>query len=260
MGIDLARIESEDRALFERIAESYAKKDSIKSTHCAREYMMRSVLDPVIKDSQKIEVFYEVACGAGGIARLLEGRYVRFVGIDYAEHLIHIARKNHSDIAGAEFVVLNVKDLGESDLPPADYMFTTGSLHHFTNLDEVFCSLKKKAKPGAKFLAIEPQNGNVFVQALRFIRGLVDSGYSKEQHFFSEDELRALLVKHGFREIEFQYHGFFSPPFAQVPLYPQWFFARVSSLSIHADKILDRLNLGRLKKLSWNIIIRATFP
>jgi SAM-dependent methyltransferase len=253
-------VEKKDKELFDRIAREYARKDITPSSSCARRFQLLSAVNPFLSAVSKTGILLEAACGIGASAEYLKGRYDRYVGIDYSEKLIENARIFHKENDAAEFAVLNVKDAGTSNLPKADFVLAVGALHHFTEIDEALLSLKNAAKPGAYFVAIEPQSGNPFIQLLRFLRTKTDAGYSEDQKFFSEEELRELLARHGFKNAEFQYQGYFFPPFAQVVMRPQWIFFSLSKMAVAADKVLDRHLPSALKILSWNIVIRARFP
>lgn len=258
--MDEILIEKKDRSLYEGIAADYARKDRVKGTVYARKFMALSAVSPILKKIPDLGLLYEVACGAGATAQHLGGRYKQYIGIDYSAPLVNCAREFNRNIVNAEFVVMNVKDIGESSLPKADCMLTTGSLHHFTELDQVLESLKKKAQPGAYFIAVEPQRGNPLIQLLRFVRGKIDSTYSEDQRFFTKEELLSLFMQHGFTDIEFEYQGYFSPPFAQIILQPQLIFFQLSRIAVGLDRVLDRILPESMKIISWNIIIRARFP
>jgi ubiquinone/menaquinone biosynthesis C-methylase UbiE len=253
-------IEERDCDLFDRIAKDYARKDRIPSTRLAREYLLKATLEPVLKDG-KLGSVVEIACGVGASARYLAGTFERYIGVDYSRELIERAREFHRHTPGSvEFIVLNVKDLSEATVAKSDCIFAIGALHHFTEIDEVMTALKKIAKPGATFVAAEPQRRNPIVQLLRYLRTTLDSGYSADQRFFSEEELREIYVRNGFKDVEFQYQGFFSPPFAQVIMKPERLSFRLSQLTVALDRLCDRYLPWPITYLSWNIIIRTKFP
>lgn len=258
--MDDSFIEKRDKSLYEGIAVDYARKDRVEGTAYARKFMALSAVLPIFKKIPNLGLLYELACGAGATAQHLRGRYTRYIGIDYAEPLIECAREFNRTTKNAEFVVMNVKDIADSALPKADCMLVTGALHHFTELDQVLESLKKKAQPGAYFIAVEPHRGNPLIQFLRFVRGKVDSAYSEDQRFFAKEELRLLFSQHGFTDIEFEYQGYFSPPFAQIILQPQLIFSQLSRIAVSLDGVLDRILPTPMKIISWNIIIHARFP
>jgi hypothetical protein len=128
-----------------------------------------------------------------------------------------------------------------------------------TQLDEAMGSLVKIAKPGAFLVAREPQNGNPFVQMMRWMRGKVDSSYSRDQIFFSQQSLRDLFVKYGITDISVEFQGFLTPPFAEVIMYPQVVIAPLSRTAIKVDSWLNVHLPKFLRKLSFNIVVIGRF-
>ncbi|MGB0579261.1 MAG: hypothetical protein ACPGVU_06115 [Limisphaerales bacterium] len=112
----------------------------------------------------------------------------------------------------------------------------------------------------ARFIAIEPFRGNPFIGIMRFIRTKIDKAYSADQQFFSRAELRDLLTRNEMRDIELVNQGFFTPPFAQVILPPQFLTAPLSRIATWLDRGIDCCLVPVLGLLSWNVVIRARFP
>ncbi len=249
--------EERDRELFDRIAKEYSKKDQVPSCRKAREYQLHTGMGALL--TKKIPLIVEIGCGIGASAEYMEGAFDSYIGIDYSEEQIRQARLAHTDQKGVSFIVKNVKELTPSDIPPTDVVLAVGAFHHFTELDKAFSAITSVMKNGAWLVAIEPQRQNPIIQLLRFIRTKVDKGYSSDQIYFSGQELTGLLERNGFTDIEIQYEGFFSPPFAQVAFNPQWLFLPLSRLSILLDKVCDRILPAPLKRLSWNLVARARY-
>ncbi len=128
------------------------------------------------------------------------------------------------------------------------------------DFDIVMNSLKRIARPGAYFIAIEPNNGNPLIQFLRKIRQKIDPHYSPLQHYFSKAELSAILERAGLEEVRVTFHGYVSPPFAEVVLNPQYIFLPVVKLLVLFDKKLQRWMPGFLRSLSWDLMVFAQFP
>lgn len=252
-------IQENDRVLFNRIAAKYARKDRVLSTRAARSYQLDAGVAPVLRD-KKIGTVVEIACGIGASAQYLGSRYERYVGVDHSEELIRHAQDFHRGRLGVEFMVKNVKELKAGDTPPADLVLAVGALHHFTEINLVLRSIATIAKPGSFFVAIEPQSKNPIIQFLRFVRTKIDHDYSADQHFFTGQEVRELLERHKFTDIDISYQGYFSPPFAQVIIPPQALVKYLSYFSIWLDRLCDKFLPEPLRFLSWNIIIRAKFP
>jgi SAM-dependent methyltransferase len=255
-------IEESDKGLFDKIAEKYARKDIIESSSGPRRYQLAFAVGPIFKKIPHINTIVEIACGFGASSKYLSGNYEKYIGIDYSEKLIEKAREFYRDNSKAEFIAANIKDIITSQIYPrsADIILAVGALHHMTDLDEVMKSLANMTNPGAYFIAIEPNRANPIIQAMRWIWARINPSYSKDQVFFSKRELRDLLVRHNFQNIELEYQGFFSPPFAQVIISPQFISVPLSKIAIFLDKIFDRFLPGFLKFLSWTIVVRAEFP
>jgi SAM-dependent methyltransferase len=152
----------------------------------------------------------------------------------------------------------NIKEANVPD-HSADVILSIGALHHMTDMDEVFRSLKRYAKPGTVLVAVEPQRGNPLIQLLRFIRGRMDGDYSEEQHFFSKEELAALFQRNGLQDVELRYHYYLTPPFAQVVFQPQAIFEPLSRLAVRGDRWLGRKMPAFLQPLSFNLIATGQF-
>jgi hypothetical protein len=121
-------------------------------------------------------------------------------------------------------------------------------------------SLRRLAKPGAWFVAREPQRANPFIQLLRKLRMRLDPSYSSQQSFFSRSEIVALVEAGGLESVEAQYQGFLTPPMAQVVLNPQAVFAPLARLIVSLEGMAERVLRGPLAALSWNITVYGRFP
>jgi 2-polyprenyl-3-methyl-5-hydroxy-6-metoxy-1,4-benzoquinol methylase len=248
--------QARDQALFDSIALKYAKKDIHPVSRAARESELLCAMAPMLGKPASLGNILDIGCGVGAAARYLKGHYTGYTGIDQSQVMIDIARNLHKDLKNVTFKSAAVQDM---DVPNGsfDTVIAIGALHHITELDSCLSSIKKAAKPGAMFMAIEPQNGNLFIQALRSIRTLLDHSYSKEQAFFSEKFLSELLKRNGIHNVSFSYQGILVPPFSQVILDPAWLFAPMERFAARADASLNRLSPGILKRLTFNIVTYA---
>lgn len=249
-----------DRELFNTIAGDYAQKDIVKSTATVRKYKLFSALDFLLKTENSFGTILDIGCGVGAPSWFLEGTYDKYIGLDHSEKLIEYARsKKTSD--KADFMVADLMNLDPQKVGvQADLILAVGVLHHVEKPDVLIESAKKVAGPGAYFVAIEPHRMNPFIQCLREIRKKIDHSYSSDQYYFKPSELVNLLNKNGLRAVSYKYHGFFSTPFGEVILRPQWIFAKLAKLTVMIDSVLDRILPGFLKVMSWSVIVRAEFP
>jgi SAM-dependent methyltransferase len=252
--IDQARREQADQALFNRIAGRYATKDIAPSCSIARKSQLLDALHPILRDKSSLGTIVDVGCGTGAPARYLTGLYEQYIGIDQSAEMTRVAKSLYSQDAKVQFFTNNARTIG---LPTntADTVLAIGALHHFVELHEVMCSLVRIAKSRAFIVAIEPQRGNPFVQLLRWSRGRLDASYSRDQVFFSEQFLRRLFADHGLTDLSVRFQGYLSPPFAQVVMNPQFFFARLSRIASQVDGWLAVHLPIWLHKLSFNLSI-----
>jgi SAM-dependent methyltransferase len=247
-----------DEALFDTIAEHYARKDSVASSSMARRSQLLYAIRPVLNDQPNLGTVVEIGCGVGAPAQYLMGRYERYIGIDQSEEMIEAARLFNQGNPRAKFLVRNAR---APDLEPAvaDTILSSGALHHMTELDEVMESLVRIARIGAYLVVIEPQNGNPLLQLMRWVRGKMDPSYSSDQVYFSERDLTDLFRGHGINDLFIDFEGFLSTPFAQVVLFPQVLSTPLSRAASRIDPWLAESLPGPLKRLSFNIVIIGRF-
>jgi SAM-dependent methyltransferase len=250
--------EQADRTLFNEIARRYAKKDIAPSSSLARKSQLLSAIAPVLKRTTSLGTVVEIGCGVGAPALYLNGHYENYIGIDQSERMIKAARELNRNTHQTEFIAANVKS---ENLPPntADTILSVGALHHMTPLDDVIDSLNRIARPGAFLVVIEPQNNNPLIQVMRWTRGIIDPSYSQEQVFFSTEELKNLFTRHGITELEVDFQGFLTPPFAQVIIPPQILTAHLVRLTIRSEKWLHANMPNFLKQFSFNIVVIGRF-
>src|SRR5580693_6704128 len=105
-----SKTEEADRALFDRIARDYVRKDLTASCRIAREQRLRQTLAPI---GARVGHLLEVGCGGGFAASYLDGLYETYTGVDYSEELIGYARQYNAG-PGREFLSANIKDFEAS--------------------------------------------------------------------------------------------------------------------------------------------------
>ncbi len=251
--------EERDQALYDSIAARYCRKDVVPSSSLARRDKLFFSLERALGPGRSLGTLVEIGCGVGAAATYLQGRYDRYIGIDQSGELIKEARRLNADIPHTEFIVANVK--GQCLAPGcADLIYASGVLHHMSELDQVMASLERLARPGACLVVVEPQNSNPVIGLARFIRGLVDSSYSRDQLFFPPAFLRDLFARHGMTDIGIDFYGYFSTPFAEVIMQPQFLFKPLAELAIAADRRLARTLPPRLRRMSFNVVVSGRFP
>ena len=250
--------EYRDRELFDTIAQKYIRKDSYPPSALARKAQLIASVQPVLNENNTLGTVIDIGCGVGAPAKYLLGSFHKYIGIDQSDEMIRFAQTFNRDNPDVEFIAGNVKEIHLAER--ADTILSIGALHHMTDLDTVLENLEKFARPGGTFVVIEPQNANPVIQFMRWVRGKIDKGYSQEQIFFSESELRNLFNRHGLKNLQITYQGYLSPPFAQVIIPPQAISIVLSRLAIRIDNWIQARLQGPLRKLSFNIIVTGNFP
>lgn len=250
-------VEIHDRQLFDRIVAEYRRKDAASSSSGIRRYQVARCVEPALGKSGQIGTIVEVGCGLGRAARYLKGRYTRYIGIDHSAQMIEEARRLNADCP-ADFLCANIKS---AEIPTgiADMVILLGALHHMLDVSHVMQSLHRIARPGSYFVAFEPNRGNPLIQGLRRMRQKLDSSYSEDQHYFTREELRDLLTVNGIKNVQVEYQGYFSTPFAEVVLRPQFLFTPLSKIAHGLDYMFDNHLPGPFRFLSWNLIAWGTF-
>lgn len=239
-----------DQSLFNRIAENYAKKDISESSRIARKLRLKQTLTRVNVNND-INII-EIGCGAGFAATYLEGSYRQYTGIDYSEELIKYAnsynKKHNRSFITQDFYQFKTKK-------KYDVLFMIGVLHHMVEMDSAIKVAYSLIKPGGYLITNEPQKANPFIHFLRIIRSKLDNSYSEDQDEINQNQLINLFKNTGLTNVKSFPQGFFSTPFAEVVMNPQFIFKYLSKVTSCIDKTLENKFSRLLNKLSWNIII-----
>jgi SAM-dependent methyltransferase len=244
-----SRTEEADRALFDRIARDYVRKDLTPSCRIAREQRLRQTLKPI---GARVGHMLEVGCGGGFAASYLDGLYESYTGVDYSEELIGYARQyNAAD--NREFLSANIKDFKASRR--FDVVLMVGVLHHMPDPAGILRQLRELLTPEGIVVVNEPQRGNPAISALRWIRKRVDSSYSPDQVEFSEGELRELFERTGYDVRSFP-QGVLSTPFAETQPFPPAVSLWLSRFATRIDPALERIVSGtQARRLAWNAVV-----
>ncbi|MDP1819351.1 MAG: methyltransferase domain-containing protein [Acidimicrobiales bacterium] len=118
------------------------------------------------------EVVVEVGCGTGRLlTQLAEASPgTRFLGVEPLADYVEFGRRLIAD-AGLTNVELHVATGEEvaAVVPPAiaDLVLSSDVLHHVTSQADVAGSVRRIAKPGARWVVVEPSAANVYVGAFQ---------------------------------------------------------------------------------------------
>ncbi|MFC1852134.1 class I SAM-dependent methyltransferase [candidate division CSSED10-310 bacterium] len=229
------------------------------SSSLARKSLLFTAMKPILDTQLHLGTIVDIGCGIGAPAEFLSGHYDRYIGVDRGEKVIEAAKLFNRNNSKAEFVV---QELTNSVLMnnTADVVLAVGALHHMSNLDSVLETVLKIAKPNAYFVVIEPQFNSPIGLVIRLMRKFLDQTYLDNQIHYTDEYLKSLLIKNGIRDVNVEYHGFFSATFAQIDFRPQYIFIPISLATIVVDGILDNYLPHVVKKFAVNTIIRGTFP
>ena len=243
--------EKKDKELFDRISDAYSYKDIYPVSKKARAFQIDSITE-FVKKKYSLPAktsLLELGCGSGANSKYLENIYYEYLGVDYSQGLIDIAKKKYEKDRTI-FKVANIKDLSSFEV--YDIVIGIGILHHVDNLDQVLSELKKVGHSDTVYIFYEPQAGNPFLQFLRKLRMKIDPAFSEDQIFFKVKELEERIEQQKFTNIKSRYNGYFIPPFAQVILKPYFLFNPMVEVMMRIDEFLfKKIN----SRFSWNFVI-----
>ena len=243
--------EQEDKKLFNAISKQYARKDIYPVSSYARKFQLLSLIKLYRKKYQKASygTIIELGCGVGASTKYLDGHFNKYIGVDYSEELIHLAKKYFST-ERSEYICANIKEF-KNDSKDVDFVFGVGVLHHVSDLDDVLQKMRTIGHSDTIFGFIEPQASSPIIQLMRRIRMFVDKTYSSDQVFFTKNYIRDVFAKNGYQVTAVKYQGYFTPVFAQVIIKPSFVFMPVVAVFTALDRFIqDYVN----NLFSWNMI------
>lgn len=245
-------LEARDRRLFNRIAQSYVRKDLVRASRVARRQRVLATIRsvPLPKDARILEV----GCGAGFGAEYLRGRYGHYVGIDYADNLINFASSENRQ-ENAEFLATNARDFHPAE--SFDLIFMVGVLHHMTDRRGILQHLRGLLRPSGWLAVNEPQPANPLISWARRVRTRWDDGFSAEQEELRKGELVEDFLSVGFTSVRTRGQGLLSTPFAEVILRPGVITTPLAYASVSFDVCAEATAPGLVSRISWNIIAAA---
>lgn len=116
-----------------------------------KKYLWPELLN-LTKDVKDGDSVLDVGCGNGRLIKAFEGKKVKYVGVDASEKLIELAR---NEVAGYEFLVANILELGKIPQVNFDYVFSIAVLHHLPGEKlrvDALRQLKNKIKNDGKII------------------------------------------------------------------------------------------------------------
>lgn len=249
---------TQDRELFDRIAERYARKDlGLASKRARRRRLLSSLSCIPYPDQARI---LELGCGAGFTVQYLGRKtYSRYVGVDYSAELIALARRQHGKFGDqVEFLMSDVHELALAER--FDVALMIGVLHHDGNPADLVQTAVNHLEPGGWLIANEPQPANPAIRLARRLRKKTDRSYSDQQVEIAGSELRQLFDRAGLEEVRLRAQGLLSTPLAEVLLPAQALLVPVAITASAIDATLEGLMNPLLRLLSWNLVAAGRKP
>lgn len=246
---------SRDRALFDRIAGDYLRKDLAPACSRARRRRLESSLRRIPWPDRP--TLLELGCGAGFTAAYLDGRLERYVGIDYSQQLIALGR-HHNEGRNVAFHAADAHAIELDE--PFEVVLMIGVLHHDADPAHLLRRAVEHLVPGGWVVVNEPQPANPLIRRARRLRKSTDSGYSEDQVEISGHQLETLFEQAGLRSISVHPQGLLTTPLAEVVIPGQTFWTPIAAAAGVIDHLLETHASGVLRHLSWNLVAVGQKP
>ncbi|MDP2759246.1 MAG: class I SAM-dependent methyltransferase [Sideroxyarcus sp.] len=198
-----------------------------------------AIIDAVWGANMEGSHIADIGSASGVSAALFAARGAHVTGIEIAPELVAQARELWRDYAERiEFVVGDAEHL---ELPDAslDAVFFGGVLHHIPQLEKVYDEAMRVLKPGGKFVAIEPNRGDLLELiewGVADLRGKLTPNEYPIDPLAMKDDLRAA----GFTTSRFWTVRHDIPVLAQIPVLKH-FFSRQKGFMVKRPllKVID---------------------
>jgi len=159
----------------------------------------------IAKDVRRV---LEPMCGMAEGHEILRANLERdfdYVGFDYSESMVEIARAQHPDLRLEHGDVTTYRAAGE----PFDLVFLIGGLHHvFSRTPEVLRNLREALRPGGYFLSLEPTHDNfVARRARQRIYATNDLFDADTEQGFEYRDLERHFIEAGYRKVDEVFPG-----------------------------------------------------
>jgi ubiquinone/menaquinone biosynthesis C-methylase UbiE len=148
----------------------------------------------------------DVACGTGEIIFKLASQFpdIEFIGTDFSEAMLRVARVKCSMLPNTQFVLANVQELPfEHDA--FDLSICTDALHHFSSPAESFAEIRRITKKGGHVFVADPANDTFLKKIILKLFGTI---FDKPQKYYSREEVEDLLAHTNFTTALYRYRYF----------------------------------------------------
>ncbi|MBN2383327.1 methyltransferase domain-containing protein [bacterium] len=250
-----------DKAMFNRIAQEYARQEMRPGTRIMRRFQLLNALQSVLQVKQQLGHVLDIGCGFATPAQYLLGLYQSYTGVDHSAEMVQLGQDIHRNNTNVRLILADVL---EADLPVAsfDLVLSIKSLHHFPDAEAVLERLKVLTRNGAHLVIIEPNSRNhlhSFMQWVRTIWKKSEPNPAHKQHHFKKEELETLLRKNDFEILDCRERGYFTQ-LNRIELPWHTLSVCLAHLTLLLDRCCDRFMPPFLRFLSSHIVLQARFP
>jgi 2-polyprenyl-3-methyl-5-hydroxy-6-metoxy-1,4-benzoquinol methylase len=199
----------QDQASSQYVDYGYSSPEP-SSGNTSRE--LADVFVKIVQELHEVTNICDLGCGTGYLAAKLGGRGYRVIGIDASQSGIALAKKNYA----GERVSFICAELGVDSprvLPNEkfDVVVSSDVIEHLYRPSVLLETALLLLKPSGHLIVGTPYHGYLKNLAICLFNKW-DSHHSVEWDgghikFFSEATLRAMVFRHGFRDIQFRFYG-----------------------------------------------------
>ncbi len=141
--------------------------------------------------------FLDVACGTGEMILRLAQEFpsVEFVGTDFSEDMLAIARQKTAHLKNVKIIIANVRSLPFPD-KIFDTILCSDAFHHFSSPEESLKEIARVVKDNGFLFLVDPAYDTLLQKVVLSIFGSI---FETAKKYYSEKELSTLLKDAGFR-------------------------------------------------------------
>lgn len=143
---------------------------------------------------EKVELALDFGCGTGLVSIPLAAKIPRIIALDSSAGMIEVLQSKASDLHISNIEAMQA-GITSADLPEDfDLIFTSMTLHHIEETDQVLQRFAQLLKPGGKVAIadLDAEDGSFH-----------KPGSEEKHHGFDREILREELQKYGFQHIGF---------------------------------------------------------
>ncbi len=194
---DVKNLEVKTQALFSRWSKWY---DSRLNRLIVFEPTYRQIIRLLKSRGGKClapgALFLDIACGTGEVIARLATEFpnTEFIGADFTPAMLQSAKEKTIALKNVQWQEANVAELPFED-NVFDIVLCSDAFHHFFNPEQVLGEICRVLKTGGIFLLVDPAVNNSIIH---FLGNTILKKLEHAQHYYSQTELRQLLIANGF--------------------------------------------------------------